>query len=359
MMKKAVILGEREAGLVEVPDPEPKEDWALVKVHAAPMCTEYKAFVVGHRIPFLGHEAAGEVVATEGTGTFSIAQPGRRCTARVEVGDRVVVMPQYPCGKCELCVAGDFIHCQNNYDVQAFLGTRDGTATYAQYLLKPSWLLPKIPDGVSYELASLACCGLGPTFGACDAMDVDAFDTILITGLGAVGLGGVVNAKFRGARVIGVESIPYRVERAKMLGADVVLDPTSDDAGFAMSTTLAQVMDLTGGRGVDKSIDCSGAVAAERFCVDATRRKGQVAFVGECRDELKIRISPDMIRKGLTILGVWHYNLSLFPKVMQVIQESPVIKQLISHVLPMSQIQEAFELSASHQCAKIILKPWE
>jgi threonine dehydrogenase-like Zn-dependent dehydrogenase len=351
MMKKAVILGEREADLVEVPDPEPKEDWALVKVHAAPMCTEYKAFVVGYRIPFLGHEAAGEVVA--------IAQPGRRCTARVEVGDRVVVMPQYPCGKCELCVAGDFIHCQNNYDVQAFLGTRDGTATYAQYLLKPSWLLPKIPDGVSYELASLACCGLGPTFGACDAMDVDAFDTVLITGLGAVGLGGVVNAKFRGARVIGVESIPYRVERAKMLGADVVLDPTSDDAGSAMSTTLAQVMDLTGGRGVDKSIDCSGAVAAERFCVDATRRKGQVAFAGECRDELKIRISPDMIRKGLTILGVWHYNLSLFPKVMQVIQESPVIKQLISHVLPMSQIQEAFELSASHECAKIILKPWE
>jgi len=353
-MKKAVILGEGEAGLVEVPDPEPKEDWALVKVHAAPMCTEYKAFVAGYPTQFLGHEASGEVVATEGTGTFSIAQPGR-----VEVGDRVVVMPQYPCGKCELCVAGDYIHCQNNYDVQAFLGTREGTATYAQYLLKPSWLLPKIPDGVSYELASLACCGLGPTFGACDAMDVDAFDTVLITGLGAVGLGGVVNAKFRGARVIGVESIPYRVERAKMLGADVVLDPTSDDAGFAMSTTLAQVMDLTGGRGVDKSIDCSGAVAAERFCVDATRRKGQVAFVGECRDELKIRISPDMIRKGLTILGVWHYNLSLFPKVMQVIQESPVIKQLISHVLPMSQIQEAFELSASHECAKIILKPWE
>ena len=338
-MKKAVILGKGEAGLVEVSDPQPKEDWALVRVHAAPMCTEYKAFVAGYPTQFLGHEAAGEVVA--------IAQPG--C---VKVGDRVVVMPQYPCGECELCVGGDFIHCQNNYDVQAFLGTRDGTATYAQYLLKPSWLLQKIPDGVSYELASLACCGLGPTFGACDAMDLDAFDTVLITGLGAVGLGGVVNAKFRGARVIGVESIPYRLERANMLGADVVLDPTRDDA-------LGQVMDLTGGRGVDKSIDCSGAVAAERFCVDATRRKGQVAFVGECRDELKIRIGPDMIRKGLTILGAWHYNLSLFPKVMQVIQESAVIEQLISHVLPMSQIQEAFELSSSHECAKIILKPWE
>jgi len=338
-MKKAVILGERKAGLVEVPDPQPKEDWALVKIYAAPMCTEYKAFVPGYPLQFLGHEAAGEVVA--------VAQP-----CRVEVGDRVVVMPQYPCGKCRLCVAGDFIHCQHSYDVEAFLGTREGTATYAQYLVKPSWLLPKIPDGVSYELGSMACCGLGPTFGACDTMGVDRFDTVLITGLGAVGLGGVVNTKFRGARVIGVESIPYRVERAKMLGADVVIDPRSEDA-------LQQVMDLTDGRGVDKAIDCSGVVAAERFCVDATRRKGQVTFVGECGQDLKIKISPDMIRKGLTLRGSWHYNLSLFPEIMKVIQESPVVDKLISHVMPMSQIQEAFELSVSHQCAKIVLKPWE
>ena len=338
-MKKAVILGERKAGLIEVPDPQPVEDWVLVKVHAAPMCTEYKAFLSGRRTDFLGHEAAGEVVA--------VVQPGR-----VQVGDRVVVMPQYPCGKCDLCVSGDYIHCENNVDVEAFLGTREGTATYAQYLLKPSWLLPKIPDGVSYELASLACCGLGPSFGAMDLMKVDHFDTLLVTGAGQVGLGAVVNGRFRGARVIVVESVPYRVDRARMLGANAVIDPRSKDA-------LDQVMSLTNGRGADKSLDCSGVVAAQRFCIDATRRKGQVAFVGECGDELAIRVSPDMIRKGLTIRGSWHYNLALYPKIMQVIQESPVIERLISHVLPMSQIQEAFELSASRQCAKIILKPWE
>ena len=338
-MKKAAILGERKAGLIEVPTPEPVQDWALVKIHATPMCTEYKMYLAGRKSENLGHEAAGEVVA--------VAQPGH-----VEVGDRVVVMPQWPCGKCALCVAGEYIHCQNSYDFQAFTGSPEGRATYAQYLLKPSWILPKIPDGVSYELASLALCGLGPSFGAFDAMGVDAFDTVLITGLGAVGLGGVVNAKYRGARVIGVESIPYRVERAKMLGADVVIDPRDKDA-------LDQVMDLTGGIGVDAALDCAGAVAAERLCIDAARRKGQVAFVGECRDDLPIRVSPDTIRKGLTIRGSWHYNLSLYPKIMQVIQHSPVIDKLISHVMPMSHIQEALELSASHQCAKIILKPWE
>jgi L-iditol 2-dehydrogenase len=96
-VKQVAIVGDRRATLVEVPEPQPKDDWAVVKVHAAPMCAEYKAFVSGGKAERLGHEAAGEVAA--------IAQPGR-----VRVGDRVVVMPQYPCGKCPLCVAGDYIH---------------------------------------------------------------------------------------------------------------------------------------------------------------------------------------------------------------------------------------------------------
>ena len=92
--------------------------------------------------------------------------------------------------------------------------------------------------------------------------------------------------------------------------------------------------------------------------MDATRRKGTVAFIGECNDELSLRISPDLIRKGLTLMGSWHYNLNDYPKIMQVIQESPLIEQLISHVLPLREIQAAFELSASHETATIILEPW-
>ena len=68
-MKQAAILGERQAALVDVPDLEPKEDWAVVKIHAAPMCNEYHTFVDGRRTDGLGHEAAGEVVA--------IAQPAK------------------------------------------------------------------------------------------------------------------------------------------------------------------------------------------------------------------------------------------------------------------------------------------
>ncbi len=338
-MKKAVILGKRRAALVDVPDPQPKEDWVLVKVHAAPMCAEYKSFVAGRRVEYLGHEAAGEVVA--------VAQPGR-----VNVGDRVVVMPLSGCGQCRLCVSGDYIYCEHAPDFAQVHGSLEGSATMAQYLLKPSWLLPKIPNGMSYERASLACCALGPSFGAFQRMGLSAFDTVLITGAGPVGLGAIVNARFRGARVVVVEPEPWRAEQARAMGVAAVLDP-------ADAHLLEAIRDMTGGRGVDAALDCSGSVQAERLCIDATRRRGRVAFIGECHDDLSIRVSPDMIRKGLTVIGSWHYNLADFAQVMKVIQESPLIDLLVSHVIPMSRIQEAFEISASHQSAKIILKPWE
>lgn len=338
-MKKAAIHGERRAGLVDAPDPSPVEDWALVKVHAAPLCAEYKDFVAGRSNASLGHEAAGEVVA--------VAQPGR-----VRVGDRVVVMPQYPCGRCALCVSGDFIHCEHTYDFARFTGQSEGSATLSQYLLKPSWLLPPIPAGVSYEHASLACCALGPSFNAFQSSGVGPSDTVLITGLGPVGLGAVVNARFRGARVFAVESVPWRIERARQMGAEAVFDPKDVDLP-------AQVKELTGGRGVDCALDTSGTIPAQRLCLEATRRRGQVAFVGECGSPLEIRVSPDLIRTGLTIRGCWHYNRADFPKVMAVIERSPLIGLLLSHVLPMSRIQDAFELSASHQTAKVVLRPWE
>jgi threonine dehydrogenase-like Zn-dependent dehydrogenase len=222
----------------------------------------------------------------------------------------------------------------------------------AQFLVKPSWLLLPIPDGVSYQHASLACCALGPSFGAFQRMNLSAFDTVLITGAGPVGLGAIVNARFRGARVMVAESQPYRVEYAKRLGAEQVLNPTDPDI-------VRRIKDLTDGKGVDCALDCAGNVKAERLCLDAVRRKGRVAFVGECGDELTIRVSPDLLRKGITLIGSWHYNLNDFPLIIKVIRTSPLVPQLISHVLPMSKIQEAFELSASQQCGKIVLQPWE
>ena len=336
-MKRAAITGIKQTTLLDSPIPAPKEDWVLVKVHAVPLCTEYKGWLTGNE--YSGHEAAGEVV--------KIAQPGR-----VKVGDRVVVMPGSPCGKCAYCISGEYIHCQHMHNPDEFSGLKHAGDTHVQYLIKQDWLLVPIPDGISYERASLACCGLGPAFGALENMKVGASDTVLITGGGPVGLGGVVNAKYRGARTIMVERIPYRQQKAKELGADLVLDPDDPE-------TRTKIMQYTDSSGVDACLEVAGVVDAQRLCIDVTRRKGQIALIGECGDDLAIKASPDFIRKGIVLLGQWHYNLNGIFKIMKVICEFPVIDKMITHVFPMNRIQEALEISASHNCGKIILKPWE
>ena len=224
--------------------------------------------------------------------------------------------------------------------------------TFAHYALKPAWLLPKIPDDVTYEKATMAIDGVGASFGAFQAIDVGPHDIVLITGLGPVGLGAVVNASFRNARAIGVEPSLWRRNRAIQMGAKAVFDPASEDL-------LGKIREAAGGKGVDCAVDCSGKIQSQRLCIEATRRRGRVAFVGETNDELAIRVSPDMIRKGLTVVGSWLYNRADYSKVMQVIQQSPLIELLISHVMPMSQMQEAFELLASGQSAKVVVSPWQ
>ena len=125
----------------------------------------------------LDTKAAGEVV--------EVAQPGR-----VKVGDRVVVQPQNSCGTCPMCAIGEHIHCQSARNIREIIGTDPASATYAQYMHKMEDLLSPIPEGVSYTHAGMACCGLGPTFGAMEQMQVNSLDTVMVTGLGPVGLGG-------------------------------------------------------------------------------------------------------------------------------------------------------------------------
>lgn len=337
MMKVASITGVRKAELVEKPIPRPKEDWALVKIFSAPMCTEYKSWLNPRSIPIvgMGHEAAGEVV--------EVAQP-----CKVEVGDRVLVQPGTPCGKCSLCISGEYIHCENPYR-----GFVRNYGTYAQYIVKPSWLLSPIPDHVSYDCASLAVCGLGPSFNALENMNVNVFCTLMITGFGPVGMGGLINAKYRGARVIVVEKTAWRREKAREMGADLVLDPADNDV-------LEKIKEFTDSVGVDCAVECAGdSVEAERLCIDATRRRGKVSFIAECREDFSIKVSPDLIRKGLTLYGVWHYNLSDYPHILEVLQNSPLIDKHITHTFPLTRIQEAMEVRASSKTGKVVLKPWE
>jgi L-iditol 2-dehydrogenase len=259
-------------------------------------------------------------------------------------------MPQYPCGACELCHQGEFVYCEHSHDALAVTGNAHGTATYAETMIKQDWMLVPIPDDISTEHASMLNCALGPAFGALRRLGTTGLHTVLVTGLGPVGLGAVIMAKRCGARVIATDPSSFRAQLGRDLGADNVLDPADPEI-------LAQIRGLTNGLGVDQVLECAGAVPAQRLAIDAVRRLGSVAFVGEA-GELKIHVSNDLIRKGINVFGSWYYNLAETAPLMQIVPEiGPLLDRLVTHKFAMSEVETAFRLQADAKCGKVLLYP--
>ena len=333
-MRVAQTTDRGSVDLVEQDMPRAVGDLVVVEVLVAPMCTEFKkrqGHVADHA---LGHEAVGVVVDAGGS-------------RRVSVGDRVAVMPHYGCGRCSLCTSGDYMHCLDQRDVLRETGQRSGTATYAEYLLKPDWLLLPIPDDISLIHAAMACCGFGPTFGALERMRVDALDTLLVSGCGPVGLGAVVQGVTRGARVIAIETHPYRAELARRLGAEQVIDPLADDV-------VTRVHELTG-RGADAALETSGAPGAAGALARATRRRGRLSVVAWGTDVTL----PPLVPLGLDIFGVWHWNsLSLAEEMWRSIRQAgQLIDLMVTHLLPLDDVAEAMDIQDTGRCGKIMLLP--
>ena len=337
-MQHVVVTAKSQCGLENIDDPQVAQNYAKIKIHSAPLCTEFHQFLDGNTRPLGGHEAAGEVVDIGPSVNM------------VKPGDRVVVMPQSGCGVCDLCTSGDHIYCQNKKDPKAICDNETGTATYAQYCVQQDWLLVPIPDDLSYDHASMACCGMGPGFNAMQTMQVMPTDTVLISGLGPVGLGTAAIALYRGARVLGLEMNTYRIDLAQEMGVEAVIDPTSDNA-------LEEIMDLTDGKGAAKSVECSSVDTAPDFLVKAAARRGQIASPG-WGGPMNAR---EINAKGLTVHGCWHWNHQRDTQAMMATIRGArsLLEKMISHTFPFSRVQQALETRASNQCGKLVLHPWE
>lgn len=315
-------------------------NYVLVKIMVAPVCNEYLAYTEGiyhpgDRPDSLGHEVAGEVVD---------GPPD----ASVKTGDRVVmVCGMFACGRCELCRRGYHAYCLRPDDPRKVCDAESGDCGFAQYTVRPDWMLEPIPADLSYEHAAMAACGLGPTFGAIERTGVKPGHTALITGLGAVGLGGIINAKARGARVIGIARSPYRAELARRLGCDLVIGPS-----------LPDVLEATDGRGADVALECSGQPDYQRLAIDGVARLGSVAFLAE-PGHLDISINEDLVKRGVTLLGSINVNRYSLRRLLQIIRSVPEqLDMLITHRLPLERIGEAFEAQAAYESGKILLYPW-
>lgn len=328
---QTLVLHNKQAILKTVPDPVPEQGWVVAKIMATTICgSDKNAYHSCCPVCDAGHEGTGVVVDTDKS-------------SLLKVGDRVVLNPLSGCGACDQCLTGNYIYCMNKPPF---------TSHFAQYVKIQDFVCSKLPDDISFEIGTLAGCALSPAFSSLKRLQVSAFDVVLVIGLGPVGLGAVTVAKFRGARVIGVEYNPYRQKLALELGADLILDPTDPD--------LAQkVAAFTKPGYLRKALDTSGNPQAERLAIDLVGPGGMVAFIGENHSEIPIIPSRDFIRKGLTLLGSWHYNLNDKEEMMTILRLSKVAPKIITHEFGFTQVQEAFDTFITGNTGKVLLKPWE
>jgi threonine dehydrogenase-like Zn-dependent dehydrogenase len=146
--------------------------------------------------------------------------------------------------------------------------------------------------------------------------------------------------------VIAAVRTPYRAELARKLGCDHVVGPSA-----------AEVMEVTGGRGADCVIECSGQSVYHRLAVDCVARLGGVAFLAE-PGRLDIGVDEDLVQRGVTLLGTLDINRNDARRLLTLIGSvRDRLDCYITHRLPMERVAEAFEAQATFETGKVVLFP--
>jgi threonine dehydrogenase-like Zn-dependent dehydrogenase len=345
-MRGAIIIGgQRRVELREFPIPEPGPGQVLLRMKAAGMCGSdlhniYRTMNLddpGHyRGCIAGHEPAGTVEAV-----------GPDCKRGFQRGDRVLVYHICGCGYCNSCRKGWIVNCTS--DQRSVYGWhRDGA--YADYMLAEEYTLLKLPESLSFMDGAIISCGFGTSFQGVRRANVSGYDTVLVVGLGPVGLAAAIIAKARGARVIGVDVSADRVATAERSGCDLGL--------VADETTLAAIREYTDGHGVEASIECSAAQAGRMLALEAARLWGRVVFLGE-HGNLSFNPSFTVVQKQLTVHGSWMSGISEMEDTIEhIVRWKLRPEEIVTHTFPITQVKEAFELADSGEAGKVVFV-WE
>jgi len=261
---------------------EPRENEILVKTVATGVCHTDLAVIAGYLpTPFpvvLGHEAAGIVTKV-----------GSKIS-KVKPGDNVVITFNV-CGTCPSCINGDRAYCHEFFP-RNFLANRTdqtsalskngekingnffGQSSFASYSICHENNVVKVPNDIPLEMLGPLACGIQTGAGAVmNSMKVNAGSSIVVFGVGSVGLSAVMAAKVVKAKtIIAVDILQERLSKAKDLGATHCIDSSEGD-------TLTRVKEITGG-GVNFSLDTTGIASVIRTAIDSLAHKGVCGVLG-------------------------------------------------------------------------------
>ena len=340
-MKAVYLPGNSTAILKEVEIPEPGYGQVLIKTKSSTICGSDIRSIYhehlgkgpeGYQNKIAGHEPAGQIIK---------CGPGMR---RFKEEDRIILYHISGCGLCIDCRMGYMISCTSSLRA-AYGWQRDGGM--APYILADEKDCVPLPDELTYTDGAQIACGFGTAYEALERIEISGNDTVLVVGLGPVGLATLMLAKAMGAqKLIGVDVTSERCEIAR--------DKKLVDHVFRYEMdTLDNVLDLTKKLGVEKAIDCSGHTTGRQLAIRATRKWGKIACVGE-GGTVEFNPSSDIIHDQKTIFGSWVTSIWK----MEVLTEKLVRwgihpEKLVTHRFVLDEAPEAYNLMAEGKCGKV------
>lgn len=342
-MKGAILPGDSTVEFRKFEVPEPGHGQVLVKTKSSTICgSDIRAIYhehlgkgpEGYQGVISGHEPCGQIVK-EG--------PGLK---RFKNGDRVIIYHISGCGVCYDCRRGYMISCTSEYRA-AYGWQRDGGM--APYILADEKDLVPLPDKLSYTDGAQVACGFGTVYEGISKIGVSGDDVVLVTGLGPVGLAALMLCKAMGAdKLIGVDIVEERMELARELGlADIVIKSDAD--------ALDKIMEATGGKGCERSLDCSGNNMARLLAIQATRQWGRNVMIGE-GGTVDFKPSPDIIHDQKTIYGSWVTSIWRMEELVErLVRWGIHPADLVTHRFKLEEAPEAFALMADGKCGKVAI----
>ena len=320
------------------------EDEVLIKVNYTSVCgTDYHIYTYDDwakkrlKLPFTaGHEFSGEIVKIG------------KSVERVKLGDIVSAETHIVCGTCEFCLRGEAHICENT----KIIGV-DTDGCFAEYVKIPAMnCFVNSKDANPLHLSVQE--PLGNAVHTMAHFEVEGKDVVVV-GCGPIGLMGVNVAKaYKAKKIIAVEVNDYRLNLAKELGADVVINPLKEDV-------IARVLEETNGRGADVIGEFSGNKVAIEQAFKYLKAGGGLSMLGIPSKDIDIDVANDIVFKGARIYGVVGRRIyDTWYQVKELIDNNMLdLDKVITHVLPMSKVIEAMEIMGSGNSGKIVLIPGE
>ena len=352
-MRAAVFQGKGKIALSEVPRPTAGPGQAVVRVTLTTIC--------GTDVHILKGEYPvrdGLVIGHEPVGVIDSLGPG---VTGYSVGDRVIAGAITPCGQCRACLSGSPSQCGhggNGYEAMGgwrFGNTIDGCQ--AEYVLVPDAQanLARIPANLTDEEVLLCPDIMSTGFAAAERGKVRIGDAVVVFAEGPIGLCATAGARLAGASlVIGVDSVPKRLEFARRMGADVVLNHKEQDV-------VAEIRRLTGG-GVDVAIEALGQQATFESALRCLRPGGTLSSLGVYSGHLQVPL--DAFAAGLgdntIVTSLCPGGKERMRRLMSVVAGKRFpFQDLVTNPFKLAAIEEAYDLFAHQRdgVMKVAIRP--